>query len=570
MDGFEVTFATTGTTRRYESQEGGLRLSDIGSAPELSSSSSSSDGDLFALKVNGLVMSLADALPARRATVAPVPFASPEGHSVLKRSLVFALMLAAERVHADAPFFLTVEHSTGPSSTGFMCVVDNGERQVTAADVARLAQAMDALVAEDRPIAIARLGYAEAVEYFRAHGKAFSAALVEGSNEFSVRCSACDRHFAIYRRPLVPRTGLLRGRYALAPHGVGFVLHFPPPTGGPVGTVAPDPVMLASYAEWNRWGKVLESSCVGEVNAKVFGHRAKDFIALCEAAHNEKIVQLSIRIQQAVAKGARLILIAGPSSSGKTTFACKLSLQLEILGIKPLTLSVDNYYKAHADVPRDASGAMDFEVLEALRVDRFNEDLLGLLDGKVVETPIFNFHTGKPRAETLKLQLPPGGVVICEGIHCLNNDLTPRVPAEKKFKIFLAPLSQVNLDESNFLSNSVTRLVRRIVRDYRARGYSALDTISRWPSVRRGEDTNIFPFMQNADAVFNTALDYEINVLKGFCKPLLKSVKPSTPLYNQAQELLVFLSQFFSVPPDNVPPTSLLREFIGGSFFGTS
>jgi uridine kinase len=207
--------------------------------------------------------------------------------------------------------------------------------------------------------------------------------------------------------------------------------------------------------------------------------------------------------------------------------------------------------------------------LEALRVDYLNEQLLDMFEGKVVQTPIFSFKTGKPNSETAPYKLEPGGVIVVEGIHCLNDLLTPRVPENKKFKIFIAPFSQVNLNEGNFTSNNVNRLIRRIVRDFRSRGYSALDTLGRWESVRHGEDKFIFPFMSSSDLVYNTSLDYELNVLKSFCKPLLKSVKPGSPYYNLAQELLTFLSHFFAVSHDYVPATSILREFVGNSFFGT-
>jgi len=245
-------------------------------------------------------------------------------------------------------------------------------------------------------------------------------------------------------------------------------------------------------------------------------------------------------------------------------------MQLRVAGMQPLILSVDNYYKAHDDCPRDENGKLDFEVVEALRVDVLNKDLVALFNGETIQSPVFDFKAGRPsETQTIPAKLPPHGVVIMEGIHCLNDRLTPLIPKEKKVKIFIAPLSPLNIDESFFVANDSVRLIRRIVRDNRSRGYSALDTLGRWESVRRGEDLHIFPFMKDADVVYNTSLFYEVNVLKTFCLPLLASVKPGSEYYQMARELEEFMSLFVTIPYDDIPAMSILREFIGGSFYKT-
>jgi len=294
------------------------------------------------------------------------------------------------------------------------------------------------------------------------------------------------------------------------------------------------------------------------------------FKAFCEESHNDMLVKAVEKVRQKYDVGARLVLIAGPSSSGKTTFAHKLAMQLRVSGMEPLILSVDNYYKAHADCPLDENGKIDFEVVEALRVDVLNKDLVALFKGETIHSPVFDFKAGRPSpTQTIPATLPPHGVVIMEGIHCLNDRLTPLIPKENKVKIFIAPLSPLNIDESFFVANNTVRLIRRIVRDFRSRGYSALDTLGRWDSVRRGEDRHVFPFMKEADIICNTSLMYEVSVLKNFCLPLLNSVKPGSEYYQMAHELEEFMSLFVSTPYDDVPAMSLLREFIGGSFYKT-
>eukprot|EP01106_Pelomyxa_sp_JSP_P001098 TRINITY_DN11664_c0_g1_i1.p1 TRINITY_DN11664_c0_g1~~TRINITY_DN11664_c0_g1_i1.p1 ORF type:complete len:292 (+),score=83.20 TRINITY_DN11664_c0_g1_i1:88-963(+) len=288
---------------------------------------------------------------------------------------------------------------------------------------------------------------------------------------------------------------------------------------------------------------------------------------MCEALHNHKIVEIAQRLAL-IRDRVRLILIAGPSASGKTTFAAKLMIQLRILGFLPVILSIDNYYKPRRECVDPATGDYDFERVDALRVDLLNQHLVALMRGESINSPIFDFHTGFPKEDAfIKVQLPPKGIIVMEGILAINDHITPLVPQEAKFKLFLTPLSQLNLDECNFPSHSVSRLIRRISRDYRTRGYSARATLSRWSPVTKSEEINILPFLKHAHVVFNTVLIYECCVLKTFVVPLLKTVKPCSEEYNDACSLLVLLDYFHTIPPDFVPADSLLREFIGGSCY---
>ena len=534
------------------------------------------------VRVDGALLGLDDVIPGRSASVELVDTASADGRRAVERTLVFVLQKAAA---AFQDWFVAVAHAAGASGpyAGVVCTVRAGTRAVTAAELDALRAEMARVVAADLPVRTAVLSRAEALAYFAKRGSRHSAALVAGANALGVPCVECEGHYELARGgPCAPSTGV-RGMadFEILPlpqkqcgeEGeskktlTAFVLGFQKESGG---GMVPNARMAQAYAEAARTGcDVLGVEDVGGVNARVL-RDGPCFKALCEELHSERLVAAVRTVRARYDAGARLVLIAGPSSSGKTTFAHKLAMQLRVAGLQPLILSVDNYYKAHADCPRDADGKLDFEVVEALRVDLLNEHLVALFRGDTIRSPVFDFHAGKPSdTATIAATLPPHGVVIMEGIHCLNDRLTPRVPKDMKVKIFVAPLSPLHIDEAHYVANETTRLIRRIVRDYRSRGYSAEGTLSRWASVRRGEDLHIFPFMKDADVVYNTSLCYEMNILKAFCLPLLSSVKPGSEYYQLTRELVDFMDNFVSIPYHDVPAMSLLREFIGDSFYNT-
>ena len=528
------------------------------------------------LRVDGVVLGLDAVVPGRSAAVELVDAATAAGRCAVERTLVFVLQKAAA---AFQDWFVAVSHAAGASGpyAGVVCTVNEGAHAVTAAELEALRAEMARVVAADLPVRTVVLGRAEALAYFEKRGSRYSAALVAGGNAFGVPCVECEGHYELAAGgrdcgcAYAGSTGV-RGMadFDLVPcsaaAGGGFVLAFQRAS----SAMEPNARLARAYVEWAQTGRdVLGVSSVGDVNARVL-RDGPCFKALCEELHSERLVAAVRTVRARYDAGARLVLIAGPSSSGKTTFAHKLAMQLRVAGLQPLILSVDNYYKAHADCPRDADGKLDFEVVEALRVDLLNEHLVALFRGDTIRSPVFDFHAGKPSATaTIPATLPPHGVVIMEGIHCLNDRLTPRVPKDMKVKIFVAPMSQLHIDEARYVANDTTRLIRRIVRDYRSRGYSAEGTLSRWASVRRGEDLHIFPFMKDADVVYNTALNYEMNILKSFCLPLLASVKPGSEYYQLTRELSDFMDNFVSIPYHDVPAMSLLREFIGDSFYNT-
>jgi len=327
------------------------------------------------------------------------------------------------------------------------------------------------------------------------------------------------------------------------------------------------PAIADVYRDYRSWCKVINAASAGQLNERVQEGCEKQLVATCEALQNRRIVQLALQIEERIKTGLKLVLIAGPSASGKTTFASKLSTQLRTVGCTPVVLSVDNYYLPRLENPKDEDGNYDFECLEALRIDALNQDLLKLMRGELVKTPVFDFKSGLIIHEALPLQLPENGVLIMEGIHGLNDALTPLVPANAKFKIFVAPLTQTKLDELNFAPHTIWRLFRRILRDHRTRGWCCRDTLAHWTSVTRGEEKHIFPFLSHADYVFNTALELEVAIMKPSLVPLLRTVRPGTPEYGIARDLLRILDAFNPITSDYVPPDSLLREFIGGSCF---
>ena len=333
-----------------------------------------------------------------------------------------------------------------------------------------------------------------------------------------------------------------------------------------MGEFVENPVLFSIYREYKNWGKILRVGSVGRLDELIREGGIQDFVQVAEALQDKKIAEIADRIN-ALRDQVRVVLIAGPSSSGKTTFSKKLMIQLRVVGRNPITISLDDYYKPHDRTPRDEEGKPDFESLDALDVELLNDTLVRLLRAEEVETPIFDFHAGARKPEGRKMRLPDRAILILEGIHGLNDALTPLVPRESKHKIYVSALTQLNLDDHNRIATTDNRLIRRIVRDSQFRGHSALQTLTMWPSVRRGEDRNIFPFQNGADSAFNSALDYELAVLKVYADPLLASVKPDAPEYQEARMLLSFLSNFAPLHPRWVPATSILREFIGESAF---
>ena len=514
---------------------------------------------IFAVKVNNKVYSMEKHLKYS-AEVEPVLYDSKEGIAVYRRSLCLLLAAAAYHIYPDRR--LLVGHSLG---SGYYYTLDT-EKPICEKDIKALEQEMNALVKKNLPIESHFVSYNEAVELIEKSG------LTETRRQMNFLCPPrvrinsigdfSDLHFG----PLVPHTGMLK-HFELRKYGEGFLLRFPKSSDqSKIPEFVDQPKLFEIYRKYKTWGKRLGVTSVASLNELIVSRKINDFIDITETLQEKCISEIASQIAEK--QTARVVLIAGPSSSGKTTTSKKLALELQALGYIPKVISLDCYYVDHSRTPVDENGEPDYECLEALDIELLNKNLVDLFAEKEVIIPTYNFADGTQSfKEKNKMVLKEHEILIMEGIHGLNDKLTPKVPAEYKFKIYLSALTQLNLDDHNRIPTSDNRLIRRIVRDSQFRGKPAAGTIAMWPSVRRGEEKYIFPFQNNADAILNTALDYELSVLKIYAEPLLRCVKPSEPKYSEACRLLHFLEQFASIAPTAVPPRSIIREFIGGSAF---
>ena len=483
------------------------------------------------------------------------------GLKIYRRSLCFLLAKAAKDLHPAASF--SIEHAMGPSL--YCELAENGVRAIVPEAISALEARLRALVEADLPIVRRRISYGAALKRFADAGQEDKVALLRHRNMPKIEVYDCDGFTDLATGPLASSTGALPA-FSLVPYQNGFALHLPTSESAPdLPPFVPDPLIADIFREYNQWGRILGADTVGHLNDIIADGKAADFIRVAEALHEKKIAAIADRI--AASPDVKWILIAGPSSSGKTTFAKRLAIQLRVNGLRPVTLSTDDYFVDREHTPRTPSGDYDFEHIKAVDIDALNSDLAALDAGREIRVPTFDFHTGKRIYKGKTMRLAPDEVVILEGIHSLNPDLTPALPAARKFHIYISALTQLNLDNTNRISTTDNRLIRRLVRDHRFRGHSAARTLEMWPNVGRGERTWIFPFQTRADAVFNSALDYELAVFAPEAKILLQQIKPDQPIYAEARRMRAFLSHFIPIPSALPPPTSILREFIGGSAF---
>lgn len=490
-----------------------------------------------------------------------VTMASTTGMQIYTRSLTFLLAKAVKDVFPKATF--SVEHAIG---AGLFCEFENdGSTGISQKQADKLTDYMQQLVEADTPIQRVRLSYTHAMQKFEQNGQDDKTALLRFSSTPKIVTYSCGDFTDLAHGPMTRSMGPLR-YFKIIPHGTGFVLQMPTATSAPViPEFRPMPALSAVFKEYNCWGKILSVNTVGRLNEIISAGEIHDFIKVAEALHENKIAEIAQKIAQK--KNIKWILIAGPSSSGKTTFAKRLAIQLRVNGLFPVTLGMDDYFVNRDRTPRTEDGAYDFEHIRAVDIECLNNHLSTLDAGGHIDCPSFDFVTGTRHFKGNKLTLAPGQVGIIEGIHSLNPELTPSLPEEKKYRIYISALTQLNLDNSNRIPTTDNRLVRRLVRDHHFRGHSALKTLDMWPNVGRGERTWIFPFQQEADSIFNSALDYELAVLSFYAKPLLEEIKPHHTAYAEARRILEFLAHFLPLDSTLPPPTSIIREFIGKSSF---
>ena len=489
-------------------------------------------------------------------------FADPLGWRVYRATASFLLAKVVKELFPDAHF--SIEHSLG---SGFYCYFEkDGEVGISDEQLSAIEQRFKQLVAQDVPIERHKLNYTDAVRIFEQQAQPDKLNLLRFRNPPKVVTYQCGAFSDLSHGPLAASTGVVT-HVGFVRHQPGFVIQFPDRSVPPrIPPLRQEPQLFQIFQEHKKWGRILNVSNVGRLNEIIARKEIADFIRIAEALHEKKIAQIADHVAHHRDR-IRWLCIAGPSSSGKTTFAKRLAVQLRVNGLQPVTISVDNYFVDRDHTPKDANGDNDFEHIEAIDLKLFNEHLSRLDAGERVELPTFNFQLGRQEYKGEALQLASNQMVILEGIHCLNPRLTEQLPKERKFRIYISALTQLNLDSSNRISTTDNRLVRRLVRDHQFRGHSALVTMNMWSSVRRGEKTWIFPFQREADIAFNSALDYELAVLKPYVEPLLAEVKPDSPQYVEARRMQEFLASFLSIPADLVPPTSILREFVGKSSF---
>ncbi len=436
--------------------------------------------------------------------------------------------------------------------------------RVTDAMLTAIEERMRALAEADIPIRKMSISTAEAVRLFHELGMADKERLFGYRRSSRVNIYDLDGFRDYFYGYMLPSTGYVK-KFGLTRYSDGFVLLYPDPETGEVSPYRPSDKLFATQRASSAWGARMGVKNIGELNDAIATGRIWDIILMQEAQMEDQIGDLAELI--ADAGGKKFIMIAGPSSSGKTTFSHRLSIRLSAQGLRPHPIPMDDYYLDREKTPRDADGNYDFECLEALDIELFNRDMSALLSGERVELPTFNFKTGRREYRGRYMRLYPQDVLVIEGIHGLNDRLSYSLPAESKFKIYISALTQLAIDEHNALPTTDGRLIRRIVRDARTRNTSARETIAMWDSVRRGEEKYIFPFQEKADYIFNSALIYELAVLKLYAEPLLFNIPKDAPEYVEAKRLLKFLDYFLAIPSENIHHNSLLREFIGGSCF---
>lgn len=479
------------------------------------------------------------------------------------RSLCFILCKAIEDLYPNGSIMM--EH---PVSKGYYCRL-NLDRPIGLDDVQRIRQRMKEIIAENIPFHRYEQHTEDVVELFRKKGMTDKVRLLETSGNLYSYYYTLGDTVDYYYGSLLPSTGYIH-LFGLEKYYDGLLLQVPnKEQPDELEEIIKQEKMLDVFKEHRHWNQLLGVGTVGDFNIACNAGHATGLINLSEALQEKRISQIADEILSRNQKGkaVKLILISGPSSSGKTTFSKRLSVQLMANGIRPYPISLDDYFVDRENTPRDANGDYDYESLYALDLPFFNQQLQSLLNGEEVELPRFDFTTGKRNPSGNKLRLTDNMILILEGIHALNPELTAHLPADSKFKVYVSALTTILLDNHNYIPTTDNRLLRRIIRDYKYRGYSAKETIARWPSVRAGEEKWIFPYQENADVMFNSALLFELAVIKDYAEPILRQVPNNRPEYSEAYRLRKFLEYFVPLQDKELPPTSLLREFLGGSSF---
>ena len=488
-----------------------------------------------------------------------IKFNSPIGYKIYTRTLQFIFIKAALDIFKLAT--ITIEHSLNAGVFGEV----HKDKELTKEDVLKIKTRMLEIIKADLPINKIKVKRENAIEIFRGYGMEDKISLLNHVNFEYVKLYELDGRYDYFYGQMAYSTGIIKA-FDLIDYYPGFILQYPKKDNlNELRDFKENRKLSQIFLETERWLNIIGIGDVGSLNNKVENNELRDLIMVSEALHEKKIAQIADKIYDR--NDTKVILVAGPSSSGKTTFANRLAVQLRVNGLSPIPISLDDYFIDRHRTPKDENGEYDFESIYALDIDLFNENLSDLLSGKEVEIPNYNFIKGVREWNGHKLRLPKNGILIIEGIHGLNPILTNSVEDKNKFKIYISALTQLNLDNHNRISTTDIRRVRRIVRDYLSRNHGAEETLKMWPSIRRGEEKNIFVFQEEADVMFNSTLAYELCVLKKYALEELEKIKDDSPVYLEASRLKDFLGFFKDVDKEYVQNNSILREFIGGSIF---
>lgn len=517
------------------------------------------DGPVCGAYVNHRVKSL-DFEVVKPKRICFFDYSAIDGRRMYFRTLSLVLYAAVRNLWPDIQ--LKIDHSI---SNGYYCEIEGGEQVITNNDVRALKDEMKALIDSNIPIVRKRFVSEKAVEIFEEEGLFRKAELYKDYGRLYAPMVCLGEHINFFYGHVLPSTGYLN-QFDIEKYYDGLLLRVPKmDQPEELEPVIRQEKLFGIFREHKEWAGILRIEDIAGLNNISNGRSIGDVIKVSEALHEKKIIEIANLIYE-YRDNINVVLVAGPSSSGKTTFSKRLGVQLAVCGMRPIPISLDDFFVNRQHTPVDENGEYDFEALDAVDIEFFNSFLQKLQDGDEVERPRFDFHTGQRIFKGEKLKIGEGSILIVEGIHGLNPRLLTK-DDYKTFRIFISALTQISIDEHNYIPTTDNRLIRRIIRDSKYRGYDARTTIKRWPDVRKGEVRHIFPYQENADVMFNSALIYELGVLKKDVEGLLETVKENVPEYSEAVRLLNFISYFNAIPEDEIPPTSVLREFLGGSSF---
>ncbi len=496
--------------------------------------------------------------PKTSGKVELIDYTDTEGKRVYVRGIMYIMSMAIEKLYKDVGLIINYQ-----LDNSMFCTFEKME--ITDEILNKIKLKMREIIDKNLPITKVSMTAEEAKEFYEKEKSLRGILQTNSETKEVVSLYYCEDYYNYFYGVMPISTGYMKV-FDIVKYKHGFLLRYP-------SKKAPDKLkefsdnrkLLRTLEEYETIYKILKLNTIYRLNKSIEEDGGKETILLAEALHEKKISDIADQI--AKAKNAKVILIAGPSSSGKTTFAKRLGTQLRLNGIMPKTLSVENYFVEREQNPRDENGEYDFECIEAVDLKLFNEQILRLLAGEEVETPVFDFETGHKVFKGDRMKLEENEVLVIEGIHCLNDKLTESIPSDKKFKIYISALTVLNIDYYNRISTTDTRIIRRAVRDYRYRGYSAKETLQRWKSINAGEKKYIYPYQEEADAMFNSSIVYELSALKNYALPLFKEIGQDDPEYAEAKRLITLLNYFKPIDTEFIPESSIIREFIGGSIF---